>query len=264
MTPPINSVSDERLDEILRDDLHDRVMSPRAKSDIADALTELAARRAANTPVDGVDALEVAGWTDKLLTALAAKDPWDYADQTQARGLLMSFKGILAAALSASPALPSQMADWRCEKCGGRSFARCDERKPDGTFAHGQHVRCVNCKDVSLYPCLTSPAAEPFGWWVSDNASEAYMTFERDEHTRRTRMRMRHGDWTEIALYTHPSASREVTDEMVERGCRADIDGGKAYHWLVGEDLEVTDMHRMVVRSIISAALLAALPEREG
>ena len=44
--------------------------------------------------------------------------------------------------------------DWRCAECGCHSYARMDERKPDGSFGPGPFVRCVNCKAESA---LSSP-----------------------------------------------------------------------------------------------------------
>lgn len=100
------------------------------------------------------------------------------------------------------------------------------------------------------------PVAEPFGWWMSDNASEAYMTFERDEHTRRTRMNMRHGDWTETALYTHPSST--VTAEVAE-SFAADV----ARELFPSRWGEGTGLTRSALTAEVHAALLSALKGKE-
>jgi hypothetical protein len=44
--------------------------------------------------------------------------------------------------------------DWTCEVCGGKSFARVDEKKSDGNFGPGPDVRCIECKTVSRAPTL--------------------------------------------------------------------------------------------------------------
>jgi hypothetical protein len=36
--------------------------------------------------------------------------------------------------------------DWRCPDCGCQTYARVDERKPDGSFGPGPQIRCVSCK----------------------------------------------------------------------------------------------------------------------
>jgi translation elongation factor EF-Tu-like GTPase len=35
---------------------------------------------------------------------------------------------------------------WRCPACGCQTYARVDERKPDGKFGPGPQIRCVSCK----------------------------------------------------------------------------------------------------------------------
>lgn len=47
--------------------------------------------------------------------------------------------------------------DWRCPDCGCRTFARVDERKPDGKFAPGPQIRCVSCKRVYAAPLPPTP-----------------------------------------------------------------------------------------------------------
>jgi hypothetical protein len=61
---------------------------------------------------------------------------------------------------------------------------------------------------------------EPFGWWMTDNASEAFMTFERDPEKRRVvRSRLR-GGWIETPLF----ASRTPNTEMVVKGERKELE----------------------------------------
>lgn len=81
-------------------------------------------------------ALEVAGWTDKLLTDLAAKAPWTYADEIRARGLLVSFKGVMATVL-AHPTKPQAPLD-------------------DGEESGLSEIIAAKCRDIdtlSLFPC---------------------------------------------------------------------------------------------------------------
>lgn len=40
----------------------------------------------------------------------------------------------------------------RCPRCNCRSYARVDEKQPDGSFGPGPEVRCVNCKHVWKLP----------------------------------------------------------------------------------------------------------------
>lgn len=47
---------------------------------------------------------------------------------------------------------PPDRKEWRCSECRGSTYARIDERKPDGSFGPGSKVRCVNCKAVFLKP----------------------------------------------------------------------------------------------------------------
>lgn len=42
--------------------------------------------------------------------------------------------------------------EWRCDECDCTSYARMDERKPNGGFGPGPLVRCVNCKKVHSVP----------------------------------------------------------------------------------------------------------------
>lgn len=65
-------------------------------------------------------------------------------------------------------ALPSHAGEdepvaWRCKICDCHSYARVDERKPDGNFGPGPQVRCVNCKDVSELPSHAGED-EPVSW----------------------------------------------------------------------------------------------------
>lgn len=43
---------------------------------------------------------------------------------------------------------PLPHVNWRCDECGCRSLARCDERKASGEFAPGPDGRCEECKKV--------------------------------------------------------------------------------------------------------------------
>lgn len=56
--------------------------------------------------------------------------------------------------------------DWHCTACGGSSYARTDELKPDGRFGPSDNVRCVNCKRVSVLPTPSTPP-------VADDVSES-------------------------------------------------------------------------------------------
>ena len=118
MTPPINSVSDEVLAELLAYE-GDLYMSRAAQPHLRSLLTELAARRAANTPVgDGVDWGHVINeWADTVTNCIqwfrnirddysSPQDALDNVEPIYNRILALSRN-----ALSASPALPSQVVD---------------------------------------------------------------------------------------------------------------------------------------------------------
>ena len=44
-------------------------------------------------------------------------------------------------------------------ECGGKTFAKVDEKKPDGKFGPGNDLRCVNCKVVKTAPSPTKDQA---------------------------------------------------------------------------------------------------------
>jgi len=39
---------------------------------------------------------------------------------------------------------------WVCQECGSKHFAQCDEEQPDGHFAPGYTLRCVECKTLDF------------------------------------------------------------------------------------------------------------------
>lgn len=65
--------------------------------------------------------------------------------------------------------------EFQCLTCNGKQYARCDERKPDGSFGPGPHVRCVNCKAVYEHPCRAPEmeAGEPSEAWQVVAAAKA-------------------------------------------------------------------------------------------
>ncbi len=70
----------------------------------------------------------------------------------------------------AAPA--QQPVAWRCDECGCASYARMDERKPEGGFGPSPLVRCVNCKKVHNVPAASEPELR---------AEIVRLTRERDE-----------------------------------------------------------------------------------
>jgi FtsZ-binding cell division protein ZapB len=114
---------------------------------------------------------------------------------------------------TASPSGPVPADWWRCPECGCHSFARIDERKPDGRFAPGPMIRCVNCKRVF--------ASGP----VSEGEASAYLI----EYSRGGFALVRRGQpcpptadgYTTTPLYTLPEAAAllsSTTGTEVESG----------------------------------------------
>lgn len=91
MTPPINSVSPERLEQMidaLRGPVGAAVMQGNDLADLRLVLAELAARRAANTPVDGVDIAEAL--YDELLPLMQADALDVYGRKAKAQAVILS------------------------------------------------------------------------------------------------------------------------------------------------------------------------------
>lgn len=68
------------------------------------------------------------------------------------------------------------------------------------------------------------------------------------------------GEYGRFAPITTPvqkvqeSQTMSVTEEMVERACHARVPGGsEVWHWIHGGGMEVTDLHRSVVRTLLEA-----------
>lgn len=160
----------------------------------------------------------------------------------------------------ASPALPSQVVE------GFDATKRTDQIAMAIATLDGEQWVRLSDHEAAMRSCLTSPAAEPFGTAWQTNFSSGKWHF--DVKVAFAASDIERGIVHNITpLYTHPapSASRgvTVTDEMVERAARA-------AHWVNYEDPQQADheWHHWsgsadYARKIARAALLAALLESE-
>jgi hypothetical protein len=289
MTPPINSVSPERLEEMLAaipryadgtvrsSGWVGRVPAPELEA----ILAELAARRAANTPVDGVE---------NLRRRCAASGFHDHDGCTCSDDELRS--------RYASPALPSQVVGvkelvWEKSNVAERWTAThafglfeithynegyvwqrgiCSERFPSLETAQSAVQADFNAR---IRSCLTSPAAEVVAW-LPDNllshrkswlkALERLIELEPESsepdmdekgywrHERQAMLDM----YADLDTHPAPSASREVTEEQIDTALNV-------FTGTFIEALGSGKLHDVAVRSSWRAALTAALtlPERE-
>lgn len=69
----------------------------------------------------------------------------------------------LSASAPASGAERMTAGEWSCPQCDCRTYARVDEKKPDGRFGPGPQIRCVECKAVwkNDRPIIPAPATPP-------------------------------------------------------------------------------------------------------
>jgi len=319
MTPPINSVSASELLELARA-FHDGPLMADDHEFVTDSgqgkwclevakffATELAARRAANTPADGVVKVHILAADHTVTTTVAAaiEDLRSLLSQgwtvdTEAH-LMMAIE-----ALSASPALPSQVVgvDAEVEMTWRDLALQFDGHRIDALSQLKYAVRCIEeyatVRDILREPlqslkaflaapplsgekvlaariqsCLTSPAAEPVGgnqpetpvtkdfqgkYANEGNQPEAWLLHRivQGELTEISvsLFAISDGDrslgWLDTPLYASPPRGEvTVTDEAVFAAMKR------------ADELDVM-MDDIEAREILTAALLAALPEREG
>jgi hypothetical protein len=230
MTPPINSVSDERLAELLQGSTALALTVP----DFISILTELAARRAANTPASPEAEPQGSCASCNGTGDLGGNPSYGMCPDCDGTGKFPP----------ASPALPSQVLgvtvkplEWVAgNRCQYKSFdgiihtARTElgryevwhymERKGQQFLWHSksrwfdtlEEAKAAAQQDFNarIQSCITSPAAEPVAWrWTEKDGDTGGVTDREDiaEYAK-----VKGCDVT--ALYTHPapSASREVTE----------------------------------------------------
>lgn len=82
----------------------------------------------------------------------------------------------LSASAPASGAERMTAGEWSCPQCDCRTYARVDEKKPDGRFGPGPQIRCVECKAVwkNDRPIVPAPDIPP---GVPDSVREALAKF---------------------------------------------------------------------------------------
>lgn len=125
----------------------------------------------------------------------------------------------------------------------------------------GMPTMDVHAALTELRALRSKSEAEPFGWWVSDNASEARMTFERDAEKRRQRTSMNRGAWTETALYTHPAPQEAVGVKAVGKMIMLEMQGHDFGYSEANGDFTCTVAQiGDLERCCNAAATLASLP----
>lgn len=260
MTPPINSVSPEEIAKAMDCDKWDAdtwaVVNTVTENDdhmsteqaIALGLI-LAARRAANTPVsrivtedDGVSEKHSWSTSPALPSQVVGDEPEERTLEAHCRGLMSKIYNRGHSGLEPD-----------CPLC--QAYIAADRLLSFATDAPlSEEVRIWDANQS----CLTSPAAEPVAWVTSDILA----AMKRGE---RAVPGWKRSDDFCIPLYAGypaPSASREVTitDEMVERAMRAFYHDSAVLRPTNDDDKD--DLRRWT--NDMRAALLAALPERQG
>lgn len=93
--------------------------------------------------------------------------------------------------------------------CGSEEKAAWDDLSIELTAGEARKLA------AALSPAMEQ--GEVFGWWMSDGASEAYLSFERDDQKRRAGASMKwRGNWTETPLYTAPPDYQALKAEQDE------------------------------------------------
>ena len=70
-----------------------------------------------------------------------------------------------------------------CPHCRQPNHARVQEQKPDGHFAPGPMLRCVNCKEVFRDPAapITPSSDDPTGWSKISRAAREACGLEQEQ-----------------------------------------------------------------------------------
>jgi hypothetical protein len=218
---------------------------------------QLAARRAANTPAgDGwvmVDPSTILAARDALL-ADNLNEAWHQlytmADPTFTE--MEPWRNLEhKAALSASPALPSQVVGVSREAFIAEMSIELQKHPSFDDNTVGSLVWAGRLYDAAAKSCITSPAAEAVGEAGSMPGTEGFTmaAFKASEVPIGTK------------LYTHPalSASREVTEADIERAAKAIAESAGDVAWEKIEPL-YQEGYRDEARAALTAALI--LPER--